>query len=307
MERATEAIGGLYLFISMILTILLYVHTLRKVRGNRNWNSRIFSITTNLAISDIIFSICMTIAITLIAITKTKIDNITCDILGIIIVSTCLNGNWTIVLIARHRRLLMEKKYIIRSGGSCEPSFVKKFSNMWICSVAISILPLIGWSRYSKGELLCLPNSAETSSYTIMLMTIGYIIPIVTMTIEYSRIIYQIRKRRKDIEAEEECIFDRKLSLSRKRRHKIRELKVAKNLMKLVISFYVYWTPFAVGSVFHSINMYQDLHMLKWSTWFLCSNSLTNSIIYGTLNKKLRACSRRRRTFSTNGTWRVTC
>ena len=162
-------------------------------------------------------------------------------------------------------------------------------ASTWLGGLA-SISPLIVVA-YDKGRG-CRedwPNFAMRQAYTVAVVLLQYALPLLIISIAYSRIGIVLKHRAKMKTAEFETSRG---EAARLRRH-TENAKINKNLRVIVILFAIFmlpkqilwlWLDFGNGGEFKFFN-----HALIFSEFLLYIHSSTNPVVYGTILQEYRA------------------
>ncbi|XP_045211602.2 QRFP-like peptide receptor [Mercenaria mercenaria] len=160
---------------------------------------------------------------------------------------------------------------------------------IWIISVAFAGVQLkVGDTHYDKdtGYTECKENwsSDELAMfYTILVLILTYLVPVIILTVTYSIVGYILWKR--NLPGNADASRD-KVQLNSK-------VKIVKMLVTIVVLFVLCWLP--LHTFFLVLNFTEKLDHASLSlTYFIChwiamSNSFVNPIVYGTLNDSFRA------------------
>ena len=176
------------------------------------------------------------------------------------------------------------QKYV-NVGYSTFNRFTKRHAQMtiamiWIVSTIFAVAPVFGWSAYSfsKGGHQCAPYVDSVSGYTHLagLMTIGIIIPTITMLFCYCKLYRMTRCHARRMRASEAAHRNKNCDriLSAVESHMIHTLII------MMIAFFICWLPPIVMFLF-KVGQQRIPHIFEMVVVVCASgNSAVNPILY---------------------------
>ncbi|XP_047145378.1 5-hydroxytryptamine receptor 1D isoform X1 [Hydra vulgaris] len=309
----------------------------------------------NLAVSDLLFTICgiPTIIMTTIA-KKWLLGEFVCDAVGFLNSLFCTTSIWTLVMISINRYFNVAKAKNVKTMYTQRRVLIINAA-VWMFSVFSSIPPLLGWGEFKAGTNFCTINGKKSISYSFFLGLIVYLVPFIFLSGLYTCIFFILHRHQKnkkknkisvtsettsanDIEldlntsilqmpvrftahtihdyfreffTQKRCCvapvaiikmdhIKRKVgarcstkqldkTLVRVIKNYVKEVRLTKVMMLLVISFFVCWTPAVIGMLFYSLNIKcKNFDTVTFGIMCACLNVVLNPIIYAVLNSRLR-------------------
>ncbi|XP_019629746.1 PREDICTED: neuropeptide FF receptor 2-like [Branchiostoma belcheri] len=176
----------------------------------------------------------------------------------------------------------------------------KTLVGVWLCAVAISIPQIVVFNmrqhKITGYEPLnvCFeqwPDAVYGQTYTIMLLTVVYIVPLLSVLYLYGRIFHQMMLKpgptaRGNLAASKNKCTG---AVSKKR------VRVIKMLITVVVMFAVSWLPLYTvwmlldfGNLSEENNNYIHANVFPFVHWLALSNSCVNPIVYGLFNTNIR-------------------
>ena len=152
----------------------------------------------NLAIADLLFTVCgiPTIITTTIA-KKWLLGSFVCDAVGFLNSLFCTTSIWTLVMISINRYLNVAKARNIKSLYT-QKRVVLINIMVWVFSAIVSIPPLVGWSEFKSGANFCTINGKKSISYSIFIGSVVYLVPLIFLGFLYARIFFMLHKHEKN-------------------------------------------------------------------------------------------------------------
>lgn len=170
---------------------------------------------------------------------------------------------------------------------------------VWLLVFAITSLPLIGWSRYSEEGIgtSCSVDLSPTSingiSYTIFIIIIGYVIPLLITVCfnigflrEVQRIINRGKRRRVGYGGADRAMTKAERELMK---------QMCLQVVALVASFNISWLPYAIIVVLSLIRgkPFENRQIASIPSYFAKSYTVYDPLIFFILNKKFRSMLKR--------------
>nr|AXN75739.1 opsin [Exaiptasia diaphana] len=153
----------------------------------------------------------------------------------------------------------------------------------WLYGILVMTPPLFGWNRFIPGSsgISCCPdwrsNDQRTLIYNILLVILGFLLPLVVICISYIKI-YRFFSRE---------ISNNNFSQDKRRQSQIRVTRV---IVASIVAFVVSWSPYCVISL---AAMFSHRHVLKPGEaeipdLLAKSSVIYNPIIYTLLSRQFR-------------------
>ncbi|RDD42734.1 Melanopsin-B [Trichoplax sp. H2] len=208
-----------------------------------------------------------------------------CNINGLVH-SVAFSANvHTLMTIAIFRYLVVvryRKDWITRN------TVIVVISLIWIYSLLLGFLPIIGWNRYhyQPYEYTCLPDWYRGKSYSIFLTIADFLIPMLVLCYCYLAIYNFIKKNSQRIRA-----FSINGNEAALQQIIHRETKVTQAMFIIFITFVACVAPYAICifimlSIFH---IWVGAHVAFFCGYMVNLNSAINPILYAIFYKHFRA------------------
>ncbi|XP_061175438.1 substance-K receptor-like [Saccostrea echinata] len=161
---------------------------------------------------------------------------------------------------------------------------------VWVCAFSLSVVQLfVGRSTVYNGRVICnedWPNPKSRPLYTLFIMILTYMLPLIILLLTYSIVGIMLWKRT----APGNKHYERD-------RHQLRsKIKVVKMLVIVVVMFGICWLPIHLfsllgdfTSVLQEVHHQHKLGLFLGAHWLAMSNSFANPVIYGFTNETFRA------------------
>ncbi|XP_071773525.1 blue-sensitive opsin-like isoform X1 [Centroberyx gerrardi] len=156
----------------------------------------------------------------------------------------------------------------------------------WVCALAASLPPLVGWSRYIPEGLQCscgpdwytTGNKFNNESYVMFLFCFCFAVPFTTIVFCYSQLLFILKMAAK---AQADSASTQKA-----------EREVTRMVVVMVLGFLVCWMPYASFALWIVNNRGQsfDLRLATIPSCFSKASTVYNPVIYILLNKQFRSC-----------------
>ena len=121
-----------------------------------------------------------------------------CDVGGLLNKLFTTASIWTMVMISINRYFSVAKATNISKYYTRKRSYILIWV-VWMFSFMISMPPLFGWSEFISGTNFCIINGKKDLSYSIFVLTMDYIVPVILLSGLYSRIFFLLRKHEKEM------------------------------------------------------------------------------------------------------------
>lgn len=215
----------------------------------------------------------------------------------------------TMVAIERYVAIIKPLKYL---SIMTHKTAVVMIAYVWFHSILGSLLPIMGWSRYTyiRMESLCTVDWTNSISNTVFVIMVCFFIPVTIVVYCYFHILTVAQDHSKRIQPN---LGELSLEISAEQAHGVavqaqrekdtrkkaekkykQEAKAAKTLLLVIGTFMLCWSPHIVGIVtllIPSTNLPKEFFAL--TTWLAMLNSACNPIIYGVLNRRFRESFKR--------------
>ena len=190
-------IKSIFLTLCVLLGVIGNLVVIIAITKNRKLQTVTNYFVLNLAITDLLFTICgiPTIIVTTIA-KKWLLGYFLCDAIGFLNSLFCTTSIWTLVMISINRYFNVAKANEIKYLYTRKRTTII-IIGVWTFSVLISIPPLIGWSEFKSGSNFCTISGKKSSSYSIFIALVAYVVPMVFLASLYLRIFFMLHKHEK--------------------------------------------------------------------------------------------------------------
>ncbi|EDV22727.1 uncharacterized protein TRIADDRAFT_951, partial [Trichoplax adhaerens] len=211
-----------------------------------------------------------------------------CNINGLVH-SVAFSANvHTLMTIAIFRYLVVvryRKDWITRN------TVIVVISLIWIYSLLLGFLPIIGWNRYhyQPYEYTCLPDWYRGKSYSIFLTIADFLIPMLVLCYCYLAIYNFIKKNSQRIRAF--SINGNEAALQQIiHRETKREGKVSRGMFIIFLAFVICFAPYSICMFLLKpvFNIELNRGLVFFCGFMANVNSLLNPIIYAILYKRFR-------------------
>ncbi|XP_065054046.1 blue-sensitive opsin-like [Rhopilema esculentum] len=165
----------------------------------------------------------------------------------------------------------------------------------WIFTLMISVPPLFSWSKFSvqNGMLICFVDWKSDVSYTVFMVLICFLGPIIIITSSTLLILKRHRAVAANLQESSQAVrkqgLGRTIHEKRKKRDDQIERKITMSIFAVALTFFLAWGPFVVIIILETSLIYHIPDWLKSLGIILGSiNSTTNPVIHLTMNKNFR-------------------
>ncbi len=294
---------------AIILNMLIFYLVYRKTNLRTPFNATIL----NACFADILVSVNQIVSTVHMLSTKmdgSDIGAAWCDVTGFVNLLSFVASVISMAAVSVNRYFLICQRHIYSN------IFTKRGTSLyilsvWICSILLSIPPLLGWGRftYHQAKSICFADWNSSVSYMTFMISICFCGPI-TATLLSLYFILRIKRKIATTVLETKDDFGvSEVARNRMKEQKLKrekeERKITLSIVAVVVVFFVAWGPFVVVMFVEVIGKYHIPEWADFGSLFLgCLNSTANPIIYLTLNGNFRKSFRRlftRETFSDNG------
>ncbi|XP_047145727.1 mu-type opioid receptor [Hydra vulgaris] len=187
----------IYLFICFLLGVVGNLFVIISIRKYKKLQTITNFFVLNLAISDLLYSLCgvPVIFITTVA-KKWLLGNFLCDAIGFLNTLLLTTSIWTLVMISINRYINVAKPNEVKNLYTNKRTTLI-IIGVWIFSALISIPPLFGWSEFKSGSNFCTINGKKSKSYSLFLVLLVYLVPLGFLCGLYLQIFFLLNKHKK--------------------------------------------------------------------------------------------------------------
>ena len=167
----------------------------------------------------------------------------------------------------------------------------------WICPGLYALGPVFGWAsyHYQPGKLMCAFQFSDSTSFTLITMSLAVLFPFSTITFTTYKIIQHVKQNNKKVANSQ---IPMQLQLRRKRENRISAM-----LISVILCFVIFYAPVSTLNLVqlgygsdYSLPYSAD----AWTVIIAMFNHANNPFIYCILNKKFRkgfkgVCSKEKR------------
>ncbi|XP_072037492.1 histamine H2 receptor-like [Amphiura filiformis] len=292
---------AIFLFVVMVITILGNVAVCYVVHRTRSITTVTGMCITSLAIADMLRGglILPFVIISSAAVGSWQLSDVACSLLGM---GYTLFGSASVMTLAavsidRYYAILKPLQYTTIVTTSRAAVFL---CLIWILSLLMALLPIIGWSEYIflPWNTVCISNWLTYKSYGYFYLTVSFFIPFSILVFCYYKIYVVARhqsRRVASLEMSSTQAFRPNVGGGgQKPRNKQRlvmkkEKKAAMTLFAVMGVFILCVTPYCIVHLAYAYHKTQNLLIAVGVTSMLSFvNSAANPLIYGILNRKFR-------------------
>jgi c-opsin len=159
---------------------------------------------------------------------------------------------------------------------------------LWVYSIVLSILPLLGWSRYGpeEGNITCSlkwdDKSASDIAYFVVMFIGCFLLPVGVMTFSYYKI---FKVRIKVGTTSSDCV----LNLTEHARGELRrEISTAIKLLIIIFAYLLAWVPYSVVVILIITGVPKATFMLLMASLFAKASFMYNPVLYAFISKQFR-------------------
>jgi hypothetical protein len=185
----------------------------------------------------------------------------------------------------------------------------------WLCAIALSSAPLLGWSQFShsKGKMMCISMWKNTISYTIFITLTVFILPSFAIIGIYYKIYKHIKSHERMLKLYRIASVCHLYTQQRKNYTKslFKDYQVTKLIWTLFVIFVASWFPyFGANLIFEFVEGDIPRSVDAMLTLTTILNTTCCPIIYGLVNRQFRkgfwesiCCSKPRKVKGTRRRW----
>ena len=236
------------------------------------------SLIVNLAIADMLQCVNLLFMVTGVNDLTWFTNNALCQLDGI--ATTVFVGTSTLSLM-----LIGINRYFIITKKSAKNIFTRQNTLIfilfvWLYPLAISIGPLIGWSKYVylPSALICTVNAEYDVSYQAVNFSTMMAIPLLILCFCTWKILMTVKRTRLRVT---EAIS------SRSEQHKT-ERHVTLMLLVVIITFFIFYAPAFIAITITALKYKVKLWIRNLTVMIALLNHVNNPLIYGLMNGNFR-------------------
>lgn len=293
-----------FIVLFILLSLVGNTGVLLVIRLYKNLRTIPNCFIASLAVADLLYAIFGTTALVVTAAAdKWVFGDTYCNFIGVTNTWFCTASIWTLVAISINRYLALTKSLKLQVF-----TYKKVFSmllGIWILSLTLSLAPLLGWNRIIIGTNYCLFDGMYETSYPFVLISLDFVVPAVALPIFYFKIFSYIKRHQRKMShityrfsskpflnssntvttiKHSPNIFDQ-MQISETRR----EIRVTFMLLVVVITFYICWIPFLIGSILYVFDTEsRNFDLLTFGIVVASMNGAINPFIYAILGNNFR-------------------
>ena len=269
-------LGVLIVFLSLLVIIAIALFDKLKTYSNYG--------LFNLALADVWVGLSLGFLAAFYFHKELQLMMVPCLLRFILIVASCFESAWTLVVIAVERFIAVEYPFVYARMAGTNIKICLALT--WVYSITFSFLPIMGWHTWTEDDCRCAMIDVFDGIYTITL-GVHLILMITTMCILYTRIFWTTKRQLAKIGALEK----NENTISKGTR------KATKMMFMLLGVFICTWFPFLIV-IFIQASMQMAGHpdydnaFLSWLQIFTgvlgLTNSLWNPLIFAWKNRDFR-------------------
>ncbi|KAM0725912.1 rhodopsin [Formica fusca] len=248
----------------------------------------------NLAISDFLMMLCMSPAMVINCYYETWVlGPLFCELYALAGSLFGCGSIWTMTMIA------FDRYNVIVKGLSAKPMTINgtllRIFGIWFFSLAWTIAPMLGWSRYvPEGNMTAcgtdyLSKDLLSRSYILVYSIFCYFLPLFLIIYSYFFIIQAVAAHEKNMREQAKKMNVASLR-SAENQSTSAECKLAKVALMTISLWFMAWTPYLVinyAGIFETVKI-SPLFTI-WGSLFAKANAVYNPIVYGISHPKYRA------------------
>lgn len=288
--KTAHSMLTIYITITIVILVLIVgisanIFMVFIIFKNPRMKGENHTLIANLAIADLLQSLNMCfMLVTLFNQGEWMLNDVTCQINAFLIMEFLLTAMFTICAISVNRYVkIVKPRWYARLFN--ENTITKIIFTIWVSPLALTIPPLLGWSKYEfdPGKCICFFKTDQVGSYglTIGVVTIGITVPIILFCYFWVFKVVGVHSDRM------EKMRSRRIS---EVSSNIEEIRITRTLLVVMATFMLCFLP---GAVVIMIQVTKETHNVPpWAELLgvLCafSNQAIDPIIYGFFNTQYR-------------------
>ena len=204
-----------------------------------------------------------------------------CQLNGFLASQFAASSTYNIQAISVNRYFIVVKQNLYRRIFTTRNQLLI-IALIWCIPIPLAIGPVLGWSHFEfdSGNCLCLHDFRSPISYSIAVVLVTVLIPLVVMCLCYFQIFKHVRHHSNQVDT----MMNNAQTLN------VKEVKITKTLLVVIAAYVVSFAPAVIVNLMKIM-----LPTFKTPLWIdllftilLFSNHANNPIIYGALNKQYR-------------------
>ncbi|XP_071941422.1 melatonin receptor type 1B-B-like [Antedon mediterranea] len=208
-----------------------------------------------------------------------------CNLLGAVVVVSCVCSLWNIMAIALNRYFFIcRRRQYYQYFTWCNTVLIA--ISIWFLAILVDFANVFGWGGHSLHEKHYGCTYDQTSNYGSLIFQaiIGFTIPTVGIIGAYSGIYLQVRSSTRELMnvADSERRDSKKLP-----RNRPKDCEILKTVLFIFIVFLMCWMPF-MSLVIFDPDMKCSKYIYMYFIVLADLNSCINGVIYGVMNKRFR-------------------
>ena len=279
---ATVIVAAILVCIVIFIEILgNLVVVLVTIKGNRvRTKGRAFiaslAIADTLASTNLIFML-----VSAVSYGKWVFGGTLCQLNGFLTSQFVASSTYSLQAISVNRYFIVVKQNLYGSVFTARNQMLI-IALVWCIPIPLAIGPVLGWSyfEFQTGKCLCLYDFRSSISYSIAVVLVTVLLPLLVMCLCY----FQIFKRVTHHSSQVDTMMNNEQTLN------VREVKITKTLFVVIAAYVVCFAPAAIVNLLKMV-----IPTFKIPLWIdilftilVFSNHANNPIIYGALNKQYR-------------------
>ena len=280
---ATVVVAAILVCIVIFIGILgNLVVLLVTIKGNRvRTKGRAF--IASLAIADTLASTNLIFMLTsAVSYGKWVFGGTFCQLNGFLTSQFVASSTYSLQAISVNRYFIVVKENLYGSVFTARNQLVT-IALIWCIPIPLAIGPVLGWSHYEfqPGKCLCLYDFRSSISYSIAVVLVTVLLPLLVMTLCYFLIFKRVTHHSNQVD----IMMNNAQTLNIRR-----EVKITKTLFVVIAAYVVCFSPAAIVNLLKIV-----IPTFKIPLWIdilftilVFSNHANNPIIYGALNRQYR-------------------
>lgn len=183
-----------FVFLFMLLSVTGNLSVLYVVAKNKSLRTVPNYFVCSLSIADLLYAIFGVSSIIITTIHKKWVlGDFLCSFVGTTNVLFCTVSIWTLVAISFNRYIAVSKPLRVKQIFTSRRTILLILT-IWVVALALSVLPLFGWSRFIAGDNFCLLDGRKDIGYSMLLVLTNYVFTSVSLVTIYIKIFKTIKK-----------------------------------------------------------------------------------------------------------------
>lgn len=190
-------VKSIFLTIFIVLAIGGNILVCVAIRLNKRLRTLTNYYVFNLAIADLLFGLTgMPLLLVTSIAGKWILGPAMCQLSGVLTTLFVLVSIWTLSLIGVNRY------FAVGRPNSYKSTYKKKrvlisIGCVWGLAFVVAVAPVLGWSRIRQGDNFCTIDGKKDISYSIFIILMAYLCPLVILVSLYSKIFFILREHEK--------------------------------------------------------------------------------------------------------------